>query len=64
MVKMTMIARANDGLLLAASAEDETTERDVASYKQQTKAIFKSLSENNQPEAKCSVTTQGDYTFQ
>ena len=59
-----MIAREKDGLLLAASVEDESTERDMAEYKQQARSIFKSLSETSQHESKCSVTTQGDYTFQ
>eukprot|EP00124_Ichthyophonus_hoferi_P004076 Ihof_evm1s408 gene=Ihof_evmTU1s408 len=44
MMLMTMIARVIDGLPLAASMEDESTDRDLGPYKNQAKMLFKKLS--------------------
>ena len=57
---MVMIARVTDGLLLSASAEDESTETEVAPYKTQAKALFKRLS--SQSDLRCSIES-GENTF-
>ncbi|KAL7632725.1 UNVERIFIED_CONTAM: hypothetical protein RMT77_016926 [Armadillidium vulgare] len=61
MVLMTMIARAGDGLPLAASIqEDEQSGRGLLEYQNQAKMLFKKLTPNS-PE-KCTIET-GPYLF-
>ncbi|MCL4136717.1 UNVERIFIED_CONTAM: hypothetical protein GTU68_061633 [Idotea baltica] len=61
MVLMTMIARAADGLPLAASLqEDEQSGRGLLEYQNQAKMLFKKLTQNS-PD-KCSIET-GPYLF-
>ncbi|KAL1974237.1 hypothetical protein VTN31DRAFT_5797 [Thermomyces dupontii] len=50
MVRSTQIARL-DGLMLAASVDDEQAERELAEVKSQAKMIFRRLSRNSAPEA-------------
>ncbi|RKO98951.1 hypothetical protein CXG81DRAFT_28254 [Caulochytrium protostelioides] len=54
MVKSTIIARVADGLLLAASMDDEESE-DLSRYKNQAKQLFKSLASNPHAEQRCSI---------
>ncbi|CAL4061498.1 unnamed protein product [Meganyctiphanes norvegica] len=61
MVLMTMIARAADGLPLAASLqEDEQSGRSLLEYQNQAKMLFKKLTQNS-PD-RCSIET-GQYVF-
>ncbi|RSH77537.1 SNAP receptor [Apiotrichum porosum] len=60
MVRSTTIFRVNDGLPLAASVDDETTEKALTEYKQQSKLIFRRLTPNSEPA--CSIES-GDYTL-
>jgi len=48
-----MIARVSDGLALAASIDDETTETDLSEYKQQAKVVFRRLTPQSEPQ--CSI---------
>ncbi|KAL2217082.1 protein transport protein sec22 [Thermoascus aurantiacus ATCC 26904] len=50
MVKSTQIARL-DGLMLAASVDDEQAEAELSEVKSQAKMIFRRLSRNSAPEA-------------
>ncbi|KAL1998100.1 hypothetical protein VTN02DRAFT_6857 [Thermoascus thermophilus] len=50
MVKSTQIARV-DGLMLAASVDDEQAEAELSEVKSQAKMIFRRLSRNSAPEA-------------
>ncbi|XP_066961173.1 vesicle-trafficking protein SEC22b-like [Macrobrachium rosenbergii] len=61
MVLMIMIARASDGLPLAASLqEDEQSGRGLLDYQNQAKMLFKKLTPNSP--TKCSIET-GPYVF-
>ncbi|KAL1412854.1 SNAP receptor [Vanrija albida] len=60
MVRSTTIFRVSDGLPLAASVDDETTEKALTEYKQQSKLIFRRLTPNSEPA--CSIES-GDYTL-
>lgn len=60
MVKMVMIARVTDGLVLAASMEDEAADAELGPYKGQAKELFKRLS--SQSDMRCSIES-GDNTF-
>ncbi|EKC98505.1 hypothetical protein A1Q2_07187 [Trichosporon asahii var. asahii CBS 8904] len=60
MVRSTTIFRISDGLPLAASVDDETTEKALTEYKQQSKLIFRRLTPNSEPA--CSIES-GDYTL-
>lgn len=59
MVKSTLIARVADGLLLAASMDDDETP-DIKEYKNQTKLIFKRL--NTEQDQRCTIES-GPYCF-
>jgi len=59
MVKSTQIARL-DGLMLAASVDDEQSESELAGIKQQAKLIFRRLSRNSEPQA---TIESGQYTL-
>ncbi|KAI8865662.1 putative SEC22-synaptobrevin [Ramicandelaber brevisporus] len=59
MVRSTIIARASDGLPLAASMDDEA-EASLSDYKRQAKLIFKKLTPNSEPV--CSVES-GPFTL-
>ncbi|CAB39850.2 Protein transport protein sec22 [Schizosaccharomyces pombe] len=59
MVKSTTVTRL-DGLPLAASVDDESTERNLESHKKQAKLILKRLSPTS--EKRASIES-GDYTF-
>ncbi|KAK4303794.1 hypothetical protein Pmani_024224 [Petrolisthes manimaculis] len=62
MVLMVMIARASDGLPLAASLQDdEQSGRSLLEYQNQAKMLFKKLTPNSP--ARCSIET-GPYVFQ
>ncbi|KAJ5936082.1 hypothetical protein N7454_005380 [Penicillium verhagenii] len=50
MVKSTQISRI-DGLMLAASVDDEQAESDLAEIKSQAKMIFRRLNRNSAPQA-------------
>ncbi|WVO12597.1 hypothetical protein L204_100202 [Cryptococcus depauperatus] len=60
MVKSTTIFRVQDALPLAASVDDETTEKALTEYKQQSKLIFRRLNANSEPA--CSIES-GAYTL-
>ncbi|BEI83039.1 hypothetical protein CcaverHIS002_0309070 [Cutaneotrichosporon cavernicola] len=60
MVRSTTIFRVSDGLPLAASVDDETTEKALTEYKQQSKLVFRRLTPNSEPA--CSIES-GDYTL-
>eukprot|EP00123_Amoebidium_parasiticum_P001062 comp12056_c0_seq1/m.6766 comp12056_c0_seq1/g.6766 ORF comp12056_c0_seq1/g.6766 comp12056_c0_seq1/m.6766 type:complete len:217 (-) comp12056_c0_seq1:93-743(-) len=47
MLRFTMLARVIDGLPLAASMEDDSTDRDLGEYKNQAKMLFKKLSDSS-----------------
>lgn len=51
MVKSTQIARLDDGLMLAASVDDEQAEAELSDVKSQAKMLFKRMSRNSAPEA-------------
>ncbi|KAI9772843.1 MAG: SNAP receptor [Geoglossum simile] len=59
MVKSTQIARL-DGLMLAASVDDEQSESELAGIKQQAKMIFRRLNHNPEPQA---TIESGQYTL-
>ncbi|KAL7423101.1 SNAP receptor [Cryptotrichosporon argae] len=60
MVRSTTIFRVSDGLPLAASVDDESTEKALTEYKQQSKLVFRRLTANSEPA--CSIES-GDYTL-
>ncbi|TFK74397.1 protein transport protein Sec22 [Pluteus cervinus] len=60
MVRSTIIARASDGLPLAASVDDEQTDTDLQEHKQQCKLIFRRITPNSEP--RCSIES-GQYTL-
>ncbi|ODN81671.1 hypothetical protein L202_02069 [Cryptococcus amylolentus CBS 6039] len=60
MVKSTTIFRVHDALPLAASVDDESTEKALTEYKQQSKLIFRRLNANSEPA--CSIES-GAYTL-
>ncbi|KAF8351182.1 Longin-like domain-containing protein [Amanita rubescens] len=60
MVKSTIIVRASDALPLAASVDDEETERTLQEHKQQAKLIFRRITPNSEP--RCSIES-GPYTL-
>ncbi|XP_078501988.1 vesicle-trafficking protein SEC22b-like [Lissotriton helveticus] len=61
MVVLTMIARVQDGLLLAASMqENEQSSRNLQEYQNQAKQLFRKLSEHSPP--RCSLEA-GPMTF-
>ncbi|WVQ83077.1 hypothetical protein IAT38_005215 [Cryptococcus sp. DSM 104549] len=60
MVRSTTIFRVHDGLPLAASVDDESTEKALTEYKQQSKLIFRRLNANSEPA--CSIES-GAYTL-
>ncbi|KAH6757708.1 Synaptobrevin family protein [Perilla frutescens var. hirtella] len=62
MVKLTMIARAIDGLPLVEGLDDGRDVPDVDFYKQQVKALFKNLSRGQNEPSRMSVET-GQYIF-
>ncbi|XP_062604938.1 vesicle-trafficking protein SEC22b-like [Saccostrea cucullata] len=63
MVLMTTIARVADALPLAASMqEDEQQGRDLMEYQNQAKQLFRKLSQDPQPPARCSLET-GPFIF-
>ncbi|GAA6025014.1 hypothetical protein JCM10207_004765 [Rhodosporidiobolus poonsookiae] len=53
MVRSTIIARATDGLPLAASNDDDENDPKLAEYKQQAKLIFRRLTPQSEP--RCSI---------
>ncbi|EPY53924.1 SNARE Sec22 [Schizosaccharomyces cryophilus OY26] len=59
MVKSTSVTRL-DGLPLAASVDDESTERKLESHKKQAKLILKRLTPSTEKQASIEA---GDYTF-
>ncbi|CAH9088666.1 unnamed protein product [Cuscuta europaea] len=62
MVKLTMIARVTDGLLLVEGLDDGRDIPDMERYKQQVKILFKNLSRGNNGPSRMSIET-GPYTF-
>ncbi|PFH52625.1 hypothetical protein AMATHDRAFT_56684 [Amanita thiersii Skay4041] len=60
MVKSTIIVRATDALPLAASVDDEETEKTLQEHKQQAKLIFRRITPNSEP--RCSIES-GPYTL-
>ncbi|ORY24295.1 Longin-like domain-containing protein [Naematelia encephala] len=60
MVRSTTIFRVSDALPLAASVDDETTEKALTEYKQQSKLVFRRLNANSEPA--CSIES-GQYTL-
>ncbi|KAF8665626.1 hypothetical protein AX16_000081 [Volvariella volvacea WC 439] len=60
MVRSTIIARASDGLPLAASVDDEQTDQELQEHKQQAKLIFRRITPNSEP--RCSIES-GSYTL-
>lgn len=63
MVLMTMVARVADGLPLAASMqEDEQIGRSIMEYQNQAKQLFRKMSTDPQPPARCSIET-GQFIF-
>ncbi|KIR36210.1 vesicle transporter SEC22 [Cryptococcus deuterogattii MMRL2647] len=60
MVRSTTIFRVHDALPLAASVDDESTEKALTEYKQQSKLIFRRLNANSEPA--CSIES-GAYTL-
>lgn len=59
MVRSTQIARL-DGLMLAASVDDEQIESELAEVKSQAKMIFRRLNRNSEPQASIE---SGQYTL-
>ncbi|ODV92677.1 hypothetical protein CANCADRAFT_90665 [Tortispora caseinolytica NRRL Y-17796] len=51
MVKSTAIARLHDGLPLATSVDDSDVEKELASTKQQVKAIIRKVNDKSEPKA-------------
>lgn len=62
MVKLTMIARVTDGLLLVEGLDDVRNLQDADIYKQQAKALFKNLSSGQNDASRMSIET-GPYVF-
>ncbi|ORX40058.1 Longin-like domain-containing protein [Kockovaella imperatae] len=60
MVRSTTIFRVSDALPLAASVDDENTEKALTEYKQQSKLVFRRLNANSEPA--CSIES-GQYTL-
>ncbi|KAK4684734.1 vesicle transport protein SEC22, partial [Tremellales sp. Uapishka_1] len=60
MVRSTTIFRVSDALPLAASVDDENTEKALTEYKQQSKLVFRRLNANSEPA--CSIES-GAYTL-
>ncbi|KAI9843034.1 MAG: SNAP receptor [Sclerophora amabilis] len=60
MVKSTQIERL-DGVMLAASVDDEQSDADLAEIKSQVKMIFRRLDRNSEPQASIE---SGQYTIQ
>ncbi|EIW66742.1 hypothetical protein TREMEDRAFT_70022 [Tremella mesenterica DSM 1558] len=60
MVRSTTIFRVSDALPLAASVDDESTEKALIEYKQQSKLVFRRLNANSEPA--CSIES-GQYTL-
>ncbi|KZS98092.1 putative SEC22-synaptobrevin [Sistotremastrum niveocremeum HHB9708] len=60
MVRSTVIARASDGLPLAATVDDEQTEQALQDHKRECKLIFQRITPNSEP--RCSIEN-GPYTF-
>ncbi|CAD6571458.1 MAG: SNAP receptor [Tremellales sp. Tagirdzhanova-0007] len=60
MVRSTTIFRVADALPLAASVDDENTEKALTEYKQQSKLVFRRLNANSEPA--CSIES-GQYTL-
>ncbi|KAG6418378.1 hypothetical protein SASPL_120582 [Salvia splendens] len=63
MVKLTMIARAIDGLPLVEGLDDGRDVQDAEFYKQQVKALFKNLARGQNEPSRMSIET-GPYIFQ
>lgn len=63
MVKLTMIARAVDGLPLVEGLDDGRDVPDIDFYKQQVKALFKNLAKGQNEPSRMSIET-GPYIFQ
>jgi vesicle transport protein SEC22 len=63
MVKLTMIARVNDGLPLAEGLDDGRAEKDLELYKQQAKTLFKQLSQGQHEPSRMSIES-GPNVFQ
>ncbi|GAA5861551.1 hypothetical protein JCM8547_008070 [Rhodosporidiobolus lusitaniae] len=57
MVRSTIIARATDGLPLAASNDDDEQDPKLPEYKQQAKLIFRRLTPQSEP--RCSIESGG-----
>ncbi|KAL1537068.1 SNAP receptor [Salvia divinorum] len=62
MVKLTMIARAIDGLPLVEGLDDGRDVQDADFYKQQVKALFKNLARGQNEPSRMSIET-GPYIF-
>ncbi|KAJ5475825.1 hypothetical protein N7475_001554 [Penicillium sp. IBT 31633x] len=62
MVRSTQIARL-DGLMLAASVDDEQAESELSEIKSQAKMIFRRLNRNSAPQASIDYTIQDDICF-
>ncbi|XP_026453961.1 25.3 kDa vesicle transport protein-like isoform X1 [Papaver somniferum] len=62
MVKLTMIARATDGLPLVEGLDDVRNLQDADVYKHQAKALFKNLSSGQNDASRMSIET-GPYVF-
>ncbi|KAK1925524.1 Longin-like domain-containing protein [Papiliotrema laurentii] len=60
MVRSTTIFRVSDALPLAASVDDDATEKALTEYKQQSKLVFRRLNANSEPA--CSIES-GQYTL-
>jgi len=60
MVKSTQIARL-DGLMLAASVDDEQAEAELAEIKSQSKMIFRRMNRNSEHQASIE---SGQYNLQ
>ncbi|PAV20518.1 transport Sec22 [Pyrrhoderma noxium] len=60
MVKSTTIVRASDALPLAATVDDDQTEKELQEHKQQAKLIFRRITPNSEP--RCSIES-GPYTL-
>lgn len=62
MVKLTMIARVTDGLLLVEGLDDVRNLQDADVYKHQAKALFKNLSSGQNDASRMSIET-GPFVF-
>lgn len=62
MVKLTLIARATDGLPLAEGLDSGQEQRDLDIYKMQAKTLFKKLSQGQQQASRMSIET-GPFYF-